>query len=276
VIAWLGDVASAWFWWVVICGFLLAIAAETVIPARQSGLPAWRWTDHLALYAACLILAGLIQPRTYVLALMPNHDTTLFGFVGRVGGETAVLISGLLLLDLFVYFLHWLQHVVFVLWRFHAVHHSDVDMDASTSMRHHPFAYLLTAVCVGVLFAVFGLPAWVFPIYGVILFLAALFQHLNVRLPAWLEGPLGLVLICPNMHRLHHSMNPDDYNYNFGNVLSIWDRLFGTLRIPTAWEEDRIVFGLDGQPDKLPHFWTWKMPFLLSRPSLREQVTTQR
>ncbi len=269
MIAWLGDLAGAWFWWIAIVSLLLAIAAESAAPDRSSHFPARRWTDHIALYAACLVLAGVLDPRPYVSGLFPEQPTTVFGWVDRVGGQTTVLVTGLLLLDLFVYFMHWLQHVVFGLWRFHAVHHSDRELDASTSMRHHPFAYLQVAVCVTIAFGLLGLPPWVFPVYAIVLFLAALFQHWNVSIPARLQRRLGWVLVCPNMHRLHHSTDPEHFNCNFGNVLSVWDRLFGTLRVPAAPEEARLVFGLDTIPDQKSWFWTWKMPFSIARPANR-------
>ena len=185
-----------------------------------------------------------------------------------------MLIAGLLLLDLAVYGLHRLQHAVFPLWRFHAVHHSDTEMDASTALRHHPLAYLMVAVSVSVLFPLLGMPLWVFAVYGVVLFAAALFQHLNVRLPDRLERMLQLVIVCPDMHRLHHSTVPDHYNSNFGNVLSVWDRLFGTYRTVARHERDQISFGLGAGLDRPPGMlWPWTLPFILHRPARASRAT---
>ena len=230
MVAWLGDVAAQNFWWCAVIGFLAAIAWETATPERATRFPAIRWINHLLIYAGCIVLAAVFDPAQAITALIPTGAPVPFRIIQATGGATAVLIVGLLLLDLAVYGLHRLQHAVFPLWRFHAVHHSDTEMDASTALRHHPLAYLMVAVSVSVLFPLLGMPLWVFAVYGVVLFAAALFQHLNVRLPDRLEKTLQLVIVCPDMHRLHHSTVPDHYNSNFGNVLSVWDRLFGTYR----------------------------------------------
>lgn len=267
MIAWIGNVAADWFWWIAICGFVVAIVAESAFPDREFRFPGWRWADHIALYGVCLIAAALLDPRNLVLSVMPGQQDMLFPLIEKQTGEVGVLIVGLLLLDLFVYFLHWLQHRFLPLWRFHAVHHSDDQMDASTAMRHHPIAYLMVAICVGVLFAVLGLPAWVFPVFGVALFAAALFQHVNLRLPHGFERVLGFILVTPEMHRMHHSANPAHQSRNFGNVLSVWDRIFGTLYLPADQEERELVLGLSDGPMHPTPLWTWIMPFMRFRPA---------
>ncbi len=244
MVSWLGDVAAVWFWPVAIAALVASLAVESAVPARAAGFPAARWLDHLGLYAGCLALAALLDPRNAVIALLHAPDGTVFARLDRLGGEPAVLIVGLLALDLFVYAMHWLQHAWFPLWRLHAVHHADIEMDATTALRHHPLAYLQIAVCVAIVFALLGLPAWVFPIYGVILFIAALFQHINLAIPPALDRALGWILTTPGMHRVHHSTRESHYNRNFGNVLSIWDRMFGTLIVPDAAEQERITYGL--------------------------------
>lgn len=266
MISWLGDVAALWFWPVAIATFVFSLAVETALPRRRLGFPAGRWMDHIALYAGCLILGAVLDPRNSLLALMHGQDSSLFARVGRAEGEPAVLIAGLLALDLFVYAMHWAQHAWFPLWRVHAVHHADGEMDASTALRHHPLAYLQVAVSVTIVFTLLGLPAWVFPIYGVILFVAALFQHINVQIPPLWDRALGWMLITPAMHQVHHSAREIHYNRNFGNVLSVWDRLFGTLLVPSPVEQQQIVCGLAGIGDG-GWLGSWRLPFVMHRPS---------
>jgi len=264
MISWLGDVAALWFWPVAIAALVASLAAETVAPARTTGFPAARWLDHAALYVGCLVLAALLDPRNAVIALLHAPDGTVFARLDHAGGDAAVLIVGLLALDLFVYWMHWLQHAWFPLWRLHAVHHTDAEMDASTALRHHPLAYLQIAVSVAVVFALLGLPAWVFPVYGVILFIAALFQHINLAIPPVLDRVLGWVLVTPGMHRVHHSTLPAHYNRNLGNVLSVWDRTFGTLLVPDTAEQMRITYGL-GSVRSAGWFASWRLPFVMHR-----------
>lgn len=270
MVSWLGNLAAGWFWPVAVVGLVGCLAAETVSPKRPGSFPAARWMDHLGLYVGCLVLSGLLDPRNAVLAMMHDSTGSFFAQVHRAGGELAVLVIGLLLLDLFAYAMHWFQHVWFPLWRVHAVHHADTEMDASTALRHHPLAYLQLAVSVAIVFTLLGLPVWVFPIYGVMLFAAALFQHINVGIPPVCERVLGWLLITPAMHQVHHSTLDTHYNRNFGNVLSVWDRVFGTLMVPKAAEQERIVYGLVGVGGR-GWLGSWRLPFLMHRPS---QVAT--
>jgi sterol desaturase/sphingolipid hydroxylase (fatty acid hydroxylase superfamily) len=267
VIAWLGDVAARYFWWCAIIGFLVAIAFETMMPARATLFPALRWVNHILIYAACLALASQLDPAQVVMALIPAGAPVPFRTIHAIGGDAAVLLAGILLLDLVVYAIHRLQHTFFPLWRFHAVHHSDTEVDASTALRHHPLAYLMVAMLVSILLPLLGMPLWVFAVYGVLLFIAALFQHLNARLPVRLEQVLQLVIVCSDMHRLHHSTSPEHYNFNFGNVFSVWDRLFGTYRSTPANARNEIRFGLGAGLDQPSEFLSpWTLPFTLRRP----------
>ncbi len=268
MLTWLGDLAETISWWAAVGAFLLIAVIETARPERDLRYAvATRWAGHFALYGACLAVLGLAAPVSLAGKLFGgSQERFLFAALAREGGWT-VLIGGLLLLDLLVYAQHRLQHRVFLLWRFHAVHHADADMDASTSLRHHPGEVLTNACLITFLAIALGAPAWLFPVYGVISLSSGLFQHMNCRLPAGLECRLEWLLVTPAMHSLHHSVQAEHFDTNYGTVLSIWDRLFGTYRHLSDREREVLRFGVPGHTSALHARadFAWVLPFALRR-----------
>jgi sterol desaturase/sphingolipid hydroxylase (fatty acid hydroxylase superfamily) len=144
----------------------------------------------------------------------------------------AQLVIGLLALDLFNYAFHRLCHRVPWLWLFHCVHHSDQHVDASTGIRFHPVEISLSvAGTVGVL-TVLGLPLWIEGARAVIMNPLSLAQHANVSYPRWIMLGLRWLIVTQDMHLVHHSLDKQKYNTNFGQMFSFWDRLFGTYHAP--------------------------------------------
>jgi sterol desaturase/sphingolipid hydroxylase (fatty acid hydroxylase superfamily) len=144
--------------------------------------------------------------------------------------------------------MHRCQHAVPFLWRFHALHHSDPDVDVTTSVRHHPIEYVLATGFYWVAVLALDIPVVVVLTHGLTVFAAAAVTHGNTRLPEWLERLLQPVVITLDLHLVHHSVSLDEANANFGAVLSVWDRLFGTyLRLPRA-QLQQIVFGVRELP----------------------------
>ncbi len=133
-------------------------------------------------------------------------------------------------------------------WRFHALHHSDPDVDVTTSVRHHPVEYVLASAVYWTAVLVLDVPAIIVLSHGLTDFAAAAIQHGNIRLPERLERWLQPVLVTVDMHRIHHSVAFDQANSNYGAVFSIWDRLFGTYTVITRAQHDSIVFGVRELP----------------------------
>lgn len=151
------------------------------------------------------------------------------------------------------YWIHRALHASPVLWRVHRVHHSDRYVDVTLALRHHPLeAIFLSAVYAGVAIAL-GLPPWI-AIATDLLFLAAgLWEHVDVKTPAWFDHQLGRLFTSPDWHRVHHSAHRSETDRNFGSVLSIWDRLFGTDRPVSLGRVRRLGLGdaEDARADKL-------------------------
>jgi sterol desaturase/sphingolipid hydroxylase (fatty acid hydroxylase superfamily) len=153
------------------------------------------------------------------------------------------MLVGLLLLDLIgAYFVHWAQHRVRWMWRFHLVHHTDPNVDTTSANRHHPgesvFRFVFTAA--GAVLA--GADWWIVMMYQSMSAALSQFNHANIRFPEALDRVLSWVLVTPGMHRVHHHYVLPYTDSNFGNIFSVWDRLFGTYwHLP----QRDIVFGVD-------------------------------
>jgi sterol desaturase/sphingolipid hydroxylase (fatty acid hydroxylase superfamily) len=264
---WLEWAGSA-FWYVAVVVFLVVAATESVRPASalRDSL-ALRWFGNFSLYAACLGLVALAAPIESATGLA-GGDTERFLFAPlKRAGDGAVLIGGVLLADLLIYLVHRVEHRIFLLWRFHAVHHADRDVDVTTGLRHHPGEFVLNSFITVIVLFCLGAPAWLIPAYGLFFISASFFQHMNAALPVWLDRLLRVVLVTPDMHRIHHSVRTEDHDTNFGIVFSFWDRLFGTYRGPDGVQQPAITFGLQpfvDQPYVRLH-WPWVMPFVMRR-----------
>jgi sterol desaturase/sphingolipid hydroxylase (fatty acid hydroxylase superfamily) len=156
-------------------------------------------------------------------------------------------LVGLLLLDLIgAYWVHWVEHRVKWMWRFHLIHHTDTHVDTTTANRHHPgesvirFAFTLLAV------AVTGAPIWMVMLYQSLSVVLSQFNHANIALPQWLDRGLSWIIVTPDMHHVHHHYTQPFTDTNYGNIFSIWDRLFGTFAIMGRQE---LVYGIDTYPD---------------------------
>lgn len=159
--------------------------------------------------------------------------------------ETAV---ALVALDYTLYLWHVLVHKTPALWRFHAVHHVDLDLDASTALRFH-FGELIASVpWRAAQVAVIGVRPETLRLWQSLTLLSVLFHHSNMRLPLRVERVLGWLLVTPRMHGIHHSTESSEMNANWSSGLSLWDRLHGTLRLDVP--QDQILIGVEGFNDR--------------------------
>lgn len=153
------------------------------------------------------------------------------------------VVGGLLLLDLVgAYTIHYLEHKIKWLWKFHMVHHADTHMDTTTANRHHPGESVFRAVFTILAVFVTGAPVWLVMMYQTLSAVTSQFNHANILFPQWLDRPLRWIIVTPGMHRIHHHYKRPETDTNFSNIFSVWDRLFGTyLYTPN----ERLQYGLD-------------------------------
>jgi sterol desaturase/sphingolipid hydroxylase (fatty acid hydroxylase superfamily) len=127
------------------------------------------------------------------------------------------------------YFVHWMEHKVKWMWRFHLVHHTDTFVDTTTANRHHPGESVFRAFFTACGILVAGAPFGVVMLYQSASALLSQFNHANIVLPRWIDRPLSWLIVSPNMHKVHHHYAQPYTDTNYGNIFSVWDRLFGTF-----------------------------------------------
>ncbi len=231
-------------------GSLLVVALwELCRPRRRREFPALRRRlANIGIWILNLVLAGLtFEPAA---PFRPQLEAALGVALPSwpIADAALSFAAGFLLLDLLRYLVHRCKHAVPFLWRFHALHHSDPDVDVTTSVRLHPIEHLLGSGVFWLAVILLDIPATVGLTYGLAVFAIEAVQHGNIRLPERLERWLQPVLVTVDMHRIHHSVAFAQASCNYATVFSIWDRLFGTYTRLTRAQHDSIVFGVRELP----------------------------
>ncbi|PWB20841.1 sterol desaturase family protein [Flavobacterium sp. HTF] len=152
-------------------------------------------------------------------------------------------IIGLLLLDLIgAYLAHLVEHKVKFLWRFHIIHHTDTWIDTTSANRHHPGESVIRFAFTTLGVLVIGSPMWMVFLYQSLSVVASQFNHANISLPDKLDVFLSYFIVSPNMHKVHHHYVLPYTDSNYGNIFSVWDRLFGTF---TTLPKEELIYGVD-------------------------------
>ena len=238
---------------------LLGLLELTVSMRRQSVQREARWNSNITLFLINGVVVHAILPVSIVAFAMGQPP----GLMTRLGfGLTTQFLLTFLLLDLWRYWEHRLFHIVPLFWRAHLVHHSDTQIDVTTTERHHPFEALLGAVLLLALVAVLGLPAEAIAFYLIVAGVAALFSHANLRLPATLDRWLRLITVTPAVHVIHHSASRAQTDSNYSTVLTVWDRLFGTYTDPDKSKIPHIGLEYFHQPPDTGLLRVLLQPFL--------------
>lgn len=178
------------------------------------------------------------------------------------------VIITLMLLDLVgAWFIHYLEHKIKWMWRFHLVHHTDTWVDTTTANRHHPGESVFRAVFTSIAILLTGAPFGVVMLYQSFSAILSQFNHANIRLPRWIDTGMSWLIVSPDMHKVHHHYTQPLTDTNYGNIFSVWDRLFGTFARADA---DRLVYGIDThmKPEENNRLGNLlEMPFQPYRPS---------
>ena len=171
-------------------------------------------------------------------------DKSQFGLLNLVNLPVWIeLVLSILVLDLIAqYFVHYLLHKVKWMWRLHLVHHTDTHVDATTGTRHHPLDFILRESFALIAVLIMGMPVAFYLFYRLLSVFFTYFTHANISIPRNLDKAMSYVIVTPNMHKFHHHYQLPWTDSNFGNMFSIWDRLFGTFVYENT--ED-IKYGVD-------------------------------
>ena len=217
-------------------GFFLGIFAavglwEVLAPRRALTVSkAYRWASNLGLVALNTVILRLLFPLAAVGVAAFAADNG-WGLLNHFDVPFWIAVPvAVIAMDFVIWLQHVMVHAVPALWRLHRVHHADLDYDVTTGARFHPIEIILSMLIKFATIVVLGPPVVAVVIFEVLLNATAMFNHGNIRLPAALDRVLRWVVVTPDMHRVHHSVEDDETNSNFGFNLTWWDRLFGTYR----------------------------------------------
>lgn|SRR5215203_240756 len=249
-------------------GALIIVALlESVVPRRAPGdtLPL-RWFSNVAITILNTLLLRVLFPIAGVAWALVCSERG-WGLLNSVSWPTWVhYAAAILVLDLYAYGQHYLLHRVNVLWRLHRTHHSDQEYDLTTGLRFHPLEMVFTTLFQMCVLAALGAPPLAVLVSQLIATVVTFVEHANVSIPARLDRLLRVVLVTPDMHRIHHSAASGESQSNFSNTFSWWDRLFGTYIDQPAAGHANIRFGVEGFGAR-KHL---TLPWMLAQPFLQE------
>jgi sterol desaturase/sphingolipid hydroxylase (fatty acid hydroxylase superfamily) len=244
--------------------FVLMAVWELVVPRRQlTAAKGARWFSNLGIMVVGTVVVRVIFPSAAIgMAFLAAERG--WGLFNNVDLAPAVSIAvSVLILDLVIYLQHVLFHAVPALWRLHMVHHADVDFDLTTGVRFHPLEILLSMLIKFAAVVLLGPPAVAVIIFEVVLNATSVFNHANVRLPTAVDRVLRLLVVTPDMHRVHHSVKTPETNSNFGFNLPWWDRLLGTYRAQPEGGHKSMTIGLEQFQHRRDQglLWILALPF---------------
>jgi sterol desaturase/sphingolipid hydroxylase (fatty acid hydroxylase superfamily) len=246
--------------------FFIIATLEFIIPRR--GLlvsKTKRWFNNIILIFLDTTLIKILFPIVAVGASIfaKEQGVGLFNIL-NIAPIYSILFS-IILLDLIIYWQHSLFHKVDFLWKFHKVHHSDMDYDVTTALRFHPIEIIIS-MCIKISFVIIlGVPLVAVILFEILLNTLAMFNHSNIHIPKPLDSLLRYLLVTPDMHRIHHSIYNHELNNNFGFNISVWDRVFGSYLAEPKEDYKTMKIGLDNLQDEkktVSIFAILKLPFL--------------
>lgn len=226
-------------------GMMLLWLLEGAIPFLSLQYKKTKWR-HASVNLTFTVVHLVIHTAfAFVIVLLSDMSKAKgLGLVHWLHASTLwTIIISFFVLDFFGgWLVHWVQHKVYPLWKFHVVHHSDNNVDVTTGLRHHPIESVLRGLFFLAAIAITGAPMYAVMLYQTALVLSTQFTHANIHLPRWLDGPLSLLFVSPAMHKVHHHWQQPYTDSNYGAVFSVWDRLLGTYK---KLDVSQIRYGLD-------------------------------
>ncbi|WP_299423933.1 sterol desaturase family protein [uncultured Shimia sp.] len=246
--------------------FIVLAGIETLAPRRPlNWSKSRRWLTNWGLSFLNTLTLRALAVALPLLAVGAASDAQSngWGLFNILELPVAIeFILAILALDFAIWLQHLITHKIPLLWRLHRVHHADPDFDVTTAIRFHPVEIALSMGLKIALIYLLGPAAIAVLVFEILLNGTALFNHANIRLPAKLDRLIRLVLVTPDMHRVHHSVHRDEHDSNYGFALSIWDRALGTYIAQPRAGHDKMTIGLEWQDTRPTKFsWSLRLPF---------------
>lgn len=216
-----------------LCWFVALAIAEAICAKGNETYASGsnqRWLTNFSLTLVILLIGSLLPLAKMTASTFGGHFG--FGLANLIAMPWIAVLGLMLLLDSFAaYWVHRLMHAAPLLWRVHRVHHGDTLVDVSTSLRNHPLELMVTVPASCCVVLLIGAPASVVAAAQTIFVATTIWQHADIPLPERLERALAPLIITPRLHRLHHNPEREVHDSNFGDSLTIWDVIFGTLNL---------------------------------------------
>lgn len=226
--------------------FILMALWELVAPRRGLTAPKpKRWLINLGITALNTVAVRLAFSigAVGIARWASNRGLGLFNNI-EFPSAVAVGVACIVILDMLIYAQHVAFHKIRPLWRLHLMHHTDLDLDVTSGARFHPVEILLSMLIKSIAVIALGAPAWSVVVFEMLLNATAMFNHSNVRMPEWLDHALRLIVVTPDMHRVHHSVLLNETDSNYGFNLPWWDRIFGTYIAQPRMGHDGMKIGM--------------------------------
>jgi len=248
IITYFSDIPSSHRTAILVGGLTIFSLIESAVPLLSLSYNRWKHAWVNMFFTLTTILVNFFL----AFLILLTSDYVVSSGIGLLQWVTMPLwlqlIVGLLLLDLIgAYAAHWVEHHVKWMWQFHLIHHTDMDLDASSANRHHPgesvirFLFTLMAVIV------VGAPVWMVLLYQALSVTLSQFNHSNISMPKWLDLAISWLVVTPDMHRVHHHYRQPYSDSNYGNIFSLWDKIFRTYQ---KVDNHKLVYGLDTHMEK--------------------------
>jgi len=229
-----------------ITALVTLVIAEIFAPKREPTVnKGRRWFGNFSLVIVSSFLLRFLSPFAPVAAALYASDHNIGLFNGLAWPKAAIWLVCFLGLDLIIYWQHRMFHRLAWCWRFHQVHHADLDIDVTTAVRFHPFELVLSSVIKSVAVLGLGAPVDLVIVFEIVLNAAAMFNHANLALPTGLDRVLRWLVVTPDMHRVHHSAEWRETNSNYGFFLSWWDYVFHSYRAQPQLGHRDMAIGLE-------------------------------
>jgi sterol desaturase/sphingolipid hydroxylase (fatty acid hydroxylase superfamily) len=238
------------------------LAMELILPYRASSVSKLkRWINNiaLALFNSLLLQLVFSSAVASTAVYVQSHRLGVLNMV-EIPLWLKVFVT-VVFLDFMLYLWHLLNHEMPTLWRFHRVHHSDLNMDVSTATRFHFGELAISAVIKISIIFFLGASTLAVLVFESLLVLCAQFEHSSLKVSKWFEAIYWIFFVPPSMHRIHHSVIINERNTNYGTIFSLWDRILGTLLSNVNQDDIRIGVGAYRRPDKLNFHQLLAMPF---------------
>jgi sterol desaturase/sphingolipid hydroxylase (fatty acid hydroxylase superfamily) len=250
---------NSWAMIVPFAAFAIFALAERLFPRQNLLFRNRRWITHAGFFVTNIGIGRAIS-------LISVTSAAVFATQRGWGALNLVdlplwvqLLVSLVVYDFAVWGQHAAMHKSSLLWRMHQVHHSDRELDVTTALRFHPFELIISTAYKSLVIIALGAPAWIAIAVELWLGINALFNHSNIALPRRLDYFLRYIIVTPDMHLVHHSIDPDEQRHNFGFGLTIWDRIFGRYLAESHAGRSNEIVGLQSEQNTSPTKWGWSM-----------------